>query len=271
MKRIVVGIDDSPAAAAAAHWAAHVAADIDAELVAVHAFDMPYSEITPDDLHRLIDDRRKLVDGEWTALARKAGASVRTIVEQGDPGTVVLEVAEAEDADLVVVGRHGHAGEPGILHIGSLAEHCAHHSPIPLAVIPSDAVIPASRFVVGADGTPASLDVVTWAAQLASPARTSVLGVVVAGHSADKQQLDDLAAGWEAPLAAVGITEGVVIRNDDSVVDGLANGAEALGGDVLVVGMHKAGKFTGLRAGGTAIKALHHTALPIVLVPPTQH
>ena len=52
------------------------------------------------------------------------------------PPEVLLEAAEAEHADLLVVGNRGAGGLAG-LHVGSVAHHLAHHTGRPLAIVPS--------------------------------------------------------------------------------------------------------------------------------------
>jgi nucleotide-binding universal stress UspA family protein len=38
--------------------------------------------------------------------------------------------------------------------------------------------------------------------------------------------------------------------------------------DLLVIGTRGAGRFSGVRIGGVAMKVLHQASLPVVLVPP---
>ena len=150
--RLVVGVDGSEAAAAALAWAGPLAANAKAEIVAVNAFRNPWSEMPPDEHERLLKERKEELAEAWVRPAIDAGASVRTTVLEGDPRDVVLDVAESEEADLVVLGRTGQGGGPGFLHLGSVVEHAAHHTGQPLAVIPSTATGPIGRIVLGVDG-----------------------------------------------------------------------------------------------------------------------
>jgi nucleotide-binding universal stress UspA family protein len=269
MRKFVVGIDASSSAEVALRWAAQLAIAADAEIVAVHAFHRPYSEVTPDDHERLVAESSALLDGPWTEAARQVGATVRAVVHEGDPRVVVLETADRENADLVVLGRSGLGGEPGLLHLGSLAEFCAHHSDYPLAVIPRNAVVPTEHLVVGTDGSPESLSSIMWAADLAENIRTSVVAVDTPQHPLTHACIHNLVTAWTEPLKEAGVVIEPVAHSNETIVDGLLDAAAGLDADAIVVGARGTGGFTGLRVGGTAIKALHHAALPIILVPPT--
>jgi nucleotide-binding universal stress UspA family protein len=270
MKRFVVGMDASECAIVALRWAADLAVVAGAEIIAVHAFQPPYSEVAPDDHDRLVTECDELLVGPWTDPARQLGATVRSVVEEGDPRGVVLAAAEAEHADMVVVGRSGTGSSPGLLHAGSVAEYVAHHTKRPLAVIPIDATIPTRHLVVGADGSPESLRSVLWAAQLGHGVHASVVGVVTHERAPARPGMCTLAEEWKTPLTAVGVSIEAIIRNDERAVDALLDAANELDADALVVGIRGVGGVSGLRFGGIAIQALHRTGLPIILVPPAE-
>jgi nucleotide-binding universal stress UspA family protein len=66
--------------------------------------------------------------------AQELGISAQFLVWQGDPGTVVLEAAEAEGADMLVVGSH-ERGPVGRLLLGSVSSHVVSHASVPVLVI----------------------------------------------------------------------------------------------------------------------------------------
>jgi nucleotide-binding universal stress UspA family protein len=66
--------------------------------------------------------------------AEEAGVTVETSVEVGRPSRVVVEEAEAEDIDQVVMGSHGREGVSRIL-LGSVAEAVVRRSPVPVTVV----------------------------------------------------------------------------------------------------------------------------------------
>ena len=277
-KCYVVGVDGSMMAATALRWAGRVAARSGTEIVAVNTFQNPWSEMTPDDHDRLFSEREELLATAWVQPAVDAGASVRTVVKQGDPRHCVLTVADDEDAELVVLGRTGSGGGPGFLHLGSVVEHAAHHTRRPLAVIPSTTAGSLDRIVVGVDGSPESLHALRWSGGLAALTGAVVLAVAVEESHARwvedsttenwRRDVERQIAEWTAPVAAAGISVDHVAQQDVHPADGLLGVASARAGDVVVIGTRGAGGFSGLRAGGVAMKVLHRASLPLVLVPP---
>ena len=81
---------------------------------------------------------------------RHQPGSVDSLLVDGDPNALLD--AAARDADLLVVGTRG-AGGFAHLHLGSVAHHFAHHTQVPLAIVPTSAAgHQVGRVVVGVDG-----------------------------------------------------------------------------------------------------------------------
>lgn len=275
--RIAVGTDGSAVGAAALRWAAQLANASGAEILAINAYQNPFSEMHPENRDRLVAEREDRMDGPWIAPAVSTGAPVRSIVVHGDPRSVLLDVAEAEAADLIVLGRTGAGGGPGFLHLGSVVEHAAHRTSIPLAVIPASDAHQIERIVVGVDGSTASLGAVRWAGEVARVLGASVVAVEVeepymewtpATSPANwRRDAERRIEEWTAPLTETGLSVTVVAQRDLHPADGLLGVAGAQQGDLLVLGTRGTGGFTGLRAGGVALKVVHKANLPVVLVP----
>ncbi|HEY7582376.1 MAG TPA: universal stress protein [Acidimicrobiia bacterium] len=82
-----------------------------------------------------------LVEGQQEILRQAenrtdlAGIEYRTAEELGDPTSVILAACDRESADLLVVGRRG-AGLVERMVMGSVADRLAHHSPVPILIVP---------------------------------------------------------------------------------------------------------------------------------------
>jgi nucleotide-binding universal stress UspA family protein len=61
------------------------------------------------------------------------GVAIEPRVVRGEASTVLIE--RAKEADLLVVGRRGLNRAKEVL-LGSVSHACAHHSPVPVALIP---------------------------------------------------------------------------------------------------------------------------------------
>ena len=279
MKSFIVGVDGSKASEAALRWASRVAASSGAELLAVHSYENPYAEVSPDDHDRLMAARAEELE-EWTRPAAEAGATVRTEVLDGDPRTSLMSRVETDPPDLLVLGRTGRSGGPGFLHLGSMVEHAAHHAQCPLAVIPSDSGGDVRRIVLGVDGSEPAAAAIDWCARFAASTGAEVLAVAVREPVVEftpawdehnwRRRVESAVAEWEQPLVDAGVTVETLPTENLHPADGLLGVASARNADLLVLGTRGAGGFAGLRFGGVAIKVLHRATLPLVLVPPPE-
>lgn len=74
---------------------------------------------------------------------------------------------------------------------------------------------------------------------------------------------------WVAPLRAANVPVRTRIIEDIHPVAALATAVEDEGGGLLVVGTRGFSGVVGLRLGRVPIQLVHHTQMPVVLVPPT--
>ena len=140
MTTIVVGIDDSPGAAAALRWAVDEARLREATLRVVHAWDWPYEG----HLGTLADEileRKTFAEAAAKVLAtmvqevlgdQSADIALEEHVAEGSAAHVLLEAAA--EADLLVVGSRGRGGFQGLL-LGSVSQQCAHHARSPVVIV----------------------------------------------------------------------------------------------------------------------------------------
>jgi nucleotide-binding universal stress UspA family protein len=142
-KSIVVGTDGSDTATQAVRSAVDLARAVGAKLEIVSAYE-PVSEQrlkqerreAPEDLQWAISPRED-VDATLEAaasLAREAGLDVDVYPRQGDPADAVLDVAEEQGADLVIVGNKGMTGAKRFL-LGSVPNKVSHHAPCSVLII----------------------------------------------------------------------------------------------------------------------------------------
>src|SRR5579885_2041764 len=139
--RIVVGIDGSEHAAAALTTAVGLARSLSAEIVAVHAIPTPaLSEYRYGMLPIELDpawreEVRRQFEEEWCRPLDEVGVPHRTVERDGRPAAVIREVADEEDAGLVVVGRRGR-GRIAELLLGSVSHELSHTCRRPLLLVP---------------------------------------------------------------------------------------------------------------------------------------
>ncbi len=139
-KTILVPTDFGDAAGAALDYAVELATTLDAQIVVLHAFEIPTVGFPDATLGATAELGRRILDGAQAGLdgllsARKgARVPIRACVEQSDAWRAVLDVARREKADLIVMGTHGRRGLPHAL-LGSVAEKVVRTSPIPVLIV----------------------------------------------------------------------------------------------------------------------------------------
>jgi nucleotide-binding universal stress UspA family protein len=137
LERIVVAVDGSPGGARALDWAAGLAADVGAEVVAVHALGLLDAlegrEKVPAQAHR--DEIRRRFERDWCSVLDARGVRAQRLLRDGPAVPTLLAVADEVDADLIVLGSRGLGGFPDQL-LGSTSTQVAQSSRRPVAIIP---------------------------------------------------------------------------------------------------------------------------------------
>lgn len=141
--RIVVGIDGSKESRLALRWALQEARLRGSTLRIVHTWSLPHSgagpavAMEPQALTQAIDDDRsaaaELVRAELAAADVDAtGIEIESVIAEG-PASAAL-IAEADGADLIVVGSRGRGGFKGLL-LGSVSHQTVHHASCPVVIV----------------------------------------------------------------------------------------------------------------------------------------
>jgi nucleotide-binding universal stress UspA family protein len=142
MHSIVVGTDGSAGAKGAVARAADIAKGTGARVHLVAAFpdiasprEMIASSAKSDRI-----DLRQAAEGVLTRAGRQLedqGVDFEAHAVEGDPAQAILEVAEEQSADLVVVGARGQSALQRFL-LGSVSSKLSHHSPVSVMVVRDD-------------------------------------------------------------------------------------------------------------------------------------
>ena len=134
-RRIVVGIDGSPASIDALGWAGRQAYLTQATLEVIMTWDWPTNAGWTMYLPEGYDPSEGMPEILSKAAAdlgiKFPGIDVTSRVVQGHPAQILVEASRG--ADLLVVGSRGHGEFVGML-IGSVSEHCATNAHCPVLV-----------------------------------------------------------------------------------------------------------------------------------------
>jgi nucleotide-binding universal stress UspA family protein len=139
MESIVVGTDGSPSAKAAVRRATEVARASGSPLHLVTAYpDIPsYRERLGSSAKREPIELREVADSVLARAAdelRSEGLEVQTHAREGDPAKVIIDVAQEQNADLIVVGARGLTAFERFL-LGSVSSKLSHHAPCSVMIV----------------------------------------------------------------------------------------------------------------------------------------
>jgi len=134
---VLLATDLSATSTPAEDEALRLAAGLGARMIAVSVID-PGSLRLPGGRFRLrvdqVRDEREAAAQRLVARARDLGVPTAFLVWEGDPGEAIVDAAEAEQADLIVLGTHGRRGLDRSI-FGSVSDHVVRHAPCPVVVV----------------------------------------------------------------------------------------------------------------------------------------
>jgi nucleotide-binding universal stress UspA family protein len=136
--RVLLATDLSAASGRAAGEAIRIAARSDAHLLVFSVIDPGRLRLPGGRFLRRVDQERSRVEGSVQHLvrsARAAGVDATFLVWEGDPAEAIMAAAEAEKADVIVLGSRGRSSLGRIL-LGSTSSRVAEAATCPVQVIP---------------------------------------------------------------------------------------------------------------------------------------
>jgi nucleotide-binding universal stress UspA family protein len=139
IRTLLLATDLTDASDVATQQAIDLAASMDARLVVLNVIDggerdggpvAPYSSVVRLDQQRATRERPLL---SIVDRARSRGVKSAFLLWAGEAGPGIVAAAEAENADLIVVGTRG-LDRAGRFLMGSVSDHVVHHSSVPVLV-----------------------------------------------------------------------------------------------------------------------------------------
>ena len=140
IRKILCPIDFSQHAELVVEWAIHLAQEHDSEVLLLHAYHLPVEfqqlegAYLPADFWESVKEEAERSLAIYAERARAMSVSVREIVREGYPASVIQEEAREENADMIVMGSRGLSGLKHLL-LGSIAERVVQKAPCPVLTL----------------------------------------------------------------------------------------------------------------------------------------
>lgn len=285
---VVVGTDGSPPAQTALQWAACEAALRHVPLTVAHVTPSlpvaaslavwPTGRVPEEVLEEEEADARAVIDAA-VALVRELGGGDRPEVTSellfGRPVPTLVDLSK--EASMLVVGCRGHSARDRRL-LGSVTTGLLHHAHCPVAVIHDEAqLVPNDDrpVLVGIDGSRASESATAIAFDEASWRAVELVALHVwsdadmrwargiedsALQAAAETTLAESLAGWQERYPEVTVHRLVEIEYPATRI--LEHAARA---QLVVVGSHGRGGFTGMLLGSVSAAVAHTARVPVIV------
>jgi nucleotide-binding universal stress UspA family protein len=136
--RILVALDDTPAAAFALRHAVPYAVDQRSQLTLLTVVPGPPRAVVAAGVSpvRMAEEMESRAERNLRHVAATLPGelSVTTILRHGDPAEEILGLVRAQPVDLICMGARGRGRVSGAL-LGSVSSAVLHHSPVPVVVL----------------------------------------------------------------------------------------------------------------------------------------
>jgi len=291
-KKVFVASDLSEGAEEAIRQGDAWARSMQADLVVCHVMPDPlrFNVLFPQlheqmalDLPALREEAVEELSAETAEITGRSEEEFAVIVDAGHPAAVIVERAEHYDADLIVVGSHGHSGGNGP-GLGSVATQVLRHAHCPVLVArpyrPTGVVLCATDF---SDPALPAVNAAVFEAKRRS-ARLVLLHVIDAEHVAQYEALRRSQGAQGGLTAALkeSLREAVMEKLKEALRDACAEGetvvregtpageivdaADELHAELVVVGAVGQSGLRRLRLGSVAEAVAYSSPVPVLAV-----
>jgi nucleotide-binding universal stress UspA family protein len=288
-KKIVCGVDDSEAARAAVSVGSSLADLLARRLILLHVAEerpgfavgaAPAAGLGEFENGASRDVAEHLLERLMDELGLPASVAERR-VERGDPASVLLRVAEAEPAELIVVGTRGRGPLAAAL-LGSVSSAAVSGARCPVLVVPPRGRLGSGPLVCAVDDSPAAGEAVRVARHLSDQLGTDLLlahavaSAPVPSASAVPGGQAELVRGErkraEELLAVLAFEHGFGTDVERRVAfgseaDAIAQLADEEDAALIVIGTRGRGALRAALGGSVSLGLVSASPVPVLVVP----
>lgn len=262
-RHVLVGVDFSlawPALKARLEYLRELGAE---RATLVHVLSSRYPAV-PEEGHRPHYEQR--LRQEATVL-EGTGYSVDTLVRTGEPGMEVVSAAREVQADLILLGSHGH-GRAYRFFLGSTTMDTARLTQVPLWLEPVGKGSAADRsgiILLATDGSPAARAAEQRFRSLAPRMERAVAVTVTCATEGCDREIADANANLAEVVDGVANAEPRVLDGDPRTA--VIDLARELTAELVIIGKRGRGAIPELLIGSTAEAVCNGARRPVLLVP----
>lgn len=211
-------------------------------------------------------------------IAAQEGYTIKTVLEEGEPSSRIVDIADAHNRELIIMGRRGLSNMERIF-VGSVTQRVIGQNHGDVVVVPDGVALAWKKILVATDGSPSSRAAVERAVRFAQTYEgeieiVSVVDVPAELYGDAPDLVDELinkAKGYTED--AVQLVKSKGIEATAHVAVGVAYEvipelAQKIGAQVIVVGSHGRTGMRRLLMGSVAEKIIGFASCPVLVARP---
>lgn len=278
-RKILVAVDGSETSTHALKESFNLAVDEKSWITVVAVVPYYQGDLDMTGVGDLIAAMRKPAEDALTSakkIAEEERALIKTVLEEGETYERILDVADAENSDLIIMGRRGLRRFERAL-VGSVTARVIGYSQRDVLVVPLDTTIGWKKVLVATDGSKHSAVAVDHAINFAKSygGELKILSVVdmpAELYGEAPELVEDLvkkAADYTARAAqkaeAAGVKAAVFVRETEAY-QAIVNLASEQKVQTIVLGSHGRTGLRRLLMGSVTEKVIGHAPCPVLVV-----
>jgi nucleotide-binding universal stress UspA family protein len=209
-------------------------------------------------------------------LAEKQRALIKTVCEEGEPHERIIDLAQAENCDLIVIGRRGLKRLERVL-VGSVTARVIGYSPIDVLVVTRDTNVGFKKVLIATDGSRYSelakkraIDFAgSYGGELVAVSAVDVPSELYAESPKTVEELVKKARSYVEAIkneaGKTGIKTEVIVREGEAYRV-ITDTARETGANIIVMGSHGRTGLKRLLMGSVTEKVIGHTPCPVLVV-----
>ena len=209
-------------------------------------------------------------------LADKHKALIKTVCEEGEPYERIIDLAQAENCDLIVMGRRGLRRLERVL-VGSVTARVIGYSPIDVLVVTRDTNVGFNKVLIATDGSKYSAAAEKRAIDFAGSYGGSLIAVSVVDvpselYAESPKTVEELVKKAKGYVEAIKkASESAGVRAETIVKEGeayrvITDTAREVGANIIVMGSHGRTGLKRLLMGSVTEKVIGHAPCPVLVV-----